>query len=81
MWLNDISTAANNAILKNTAQNIKCSFGCVARSAVLLQLNVANIFLFNFCEQKFVQHGLITIAIDRRFFENLFMVILFLLLS
>ena len=26
--------------------------------------NVANILIFNFCEQKFVQHGSITIAID-----------------
>ena len=40
------------------------SFGCVARSAVLLKTNVANILLFNFCEQKFVQHCLITIAVD-----------------
>ena len=32
-------------------------------SAVLLKPNVANILLFNFCEQKFVQHGPITIAI------------------
>ena len=40
------------------------NFGCVARSAVLLKLNVANILLFSFCEQKFVQHGPITIAID-----------------
>ena len=46
------------------AQNIECSFGCVARSAVLLKPNVANILLFNFCEQNFVQHGPITIAID-----------------
>ena len=49
---------------KNRAQNIECSFGCGALSAVLLKLNVANIFLFNFCEQKFVQHGLVTIAIN-----------------
>ena len=34
------------------------------RKAVLLKLNVANILLFNFCEQIFVQHGPITIAID-----------------
>ena len=34
------------------------------RSAVLLKLNVANILLFNFCEQKFIQHNLIAIAID-----------------
>ena len=30
---------------------------------VLLKPNVANILLFNFCAQKFVQHGSITIAI------------------
>ena len=49
---------------KNRAQIIECSFGCVARSVVLLKLNVANILLFNFWEQKFVQYGPITIAID-----------------
>ena len=64
-WRNDISSAADgNAIFKSRAQNIECSFGCVARSAVLLKPNVANILLFNFCESKFIQHGLITIAID-----------------
>ena len=41
-----------------------CNFGCVARSVDLLKSNVANILLFNFCEQKFFQHGPITIAID-----------------
>ena len=54
---NDISSAAGNAISKNRAQNIECCFGCVTRSAVLLKPNVANILLFNFCEQKFIQHG------------------------
>ena len=54
-WINDISSAADNAIFKNRAQNIEYSFGCVARSAVLLKPNVANILLFNFCEKKFVQ--------------------------
>ena len=39
-------------------------FDCVARSAVLMKPNVADILLFNFCVQKFVQHGPITIAID-----------------
>ena len=34
------------------------------RSVILSKPNVAYIFLFNFCEQKFVQHGPITIAID-----------------
>ena len=60
-WPNDISSAADNAIFKNKAQNIE---GWVARRAVLFKPNVANILLFNFCEQKFVQHGPITIAID-----------------
>ena len=59
-----ISSASNNAIFINRAQNIECSFGYMARSAVLLKPNVANILVFNFCEQKFVQHGPITIAID-----------------
>ena len=40
---------ADNTMIKNRTQNIVCSFGCVARSTVLL---------------KFVQHGPITIAID-----------------
>ena len=56
-WPNDISYAVDNAIFKNRAQKIECSFGCVARSAVLLKPHVANILLFNFCEHKFVQHG------------------------
>ena len=42
----------------------ECSIGYVARRAVLLKPNVANIILFNFCKQKFIQHGPITIAID-----------------
>ena len=64
-WPNDISSAADNTIFKNRAQNIECRFRCVERSAVLLKPNVAtNILLFNFCEQKFVQHVPIRIAID-----------------
>ena len=63
-WPKDISFAAENAIFKNTLQNIECSFGCVARSDVLLKPNVANILLFNCCGQQFVQHGLLTIAIE-----------------
>ena len=61
----DISSTADNAIFKNRPQNIECSFGCVACRAVLLKSNVDNILFFNFCAQKFVQHGPITIAIDR----------------
>ena len=52
-WPNDISSVADNVIFKNRTQNI----GCVARNAV------ANILLFNFCEQKLAQHSPITIAI------------------
>ena len=36
----------------------------MALSAVLLKPNVANILLFYFCEQKFVQHASIMIAIE-----------------
>ena len=44
---------------------ILCSLGCVARSAVMLLPNFVYILLlFKFCEQKFVQHGPITITID-----------------
>ena len=49
-------------MFKNRAQNIECSCGVL--SAVLLKQNVANIFIFNFCEQKFFLHGPITIAMD-----------------
>ena len=56
---NDLSSAVNNTILKNRAQNIECSFGYAARSPVLLKPNVANILLFNFCLK---QHGPIAIA-------------------
>ena len=62
-WPNDFISAAENAIFKNRAQHIECSFGYVGRSAVLLKPNVVNIILFNFCEQKFVQLGPKTIAI------------------
>ena len=41
----------------------KChNFDCC--SVVLLKSNVANIILFNFCEQKLVQHGPITIVCE-----------------
>ena len=50
--------------LKTGHKTSSVVLGCVARSAVLLKPNVANILLFNFCEQKFVHHGPITIAID-----------------
>ena len=62
-WLN-WPWAANNAIFKNRAQKIECSFGCVARSAVLLKPNVPNILFLYFVNKKFVQYGPITITID-----------------
>ena len=63
-WPNDISSAADNVSFKNRVQNIECTFGCVALSAGLLKLNVANILLFNFCKQKFVQYIPLTITVD-----------------
>ena len=63
-WPNNISSAVDNAIFKNRAQNNDCNFGCAARSAIPLKPNVGYILLFNFYEQQFVQHGPITIAID-----------------
>ena len=59
-WPNNSSSAADNVIFRNGAQNIECSFGCMVRCAVLLKSNVANILLFSFCERKFFQHGPIT---------------------
>ena len=49
-WPNNISSAADKAIFKNRAQNIECSYGCVARSAVLLKPNAVKCLLFNFCD-------------------------------
>ena len=63
-WSNDISYATDNAFFKNRPQNIEYSFGCVGCSAVPLKPNVANILLFNFSEQKLIQHGRIMIALD-----------------
>ena len=44
-WPSNISSATYNAIFRNRAENIECSFGCVASTAVLLKPNVANILL------------------------------------
>ena len=62
--VSNCSSEADNTIFKNMAQNIEYCYGCVARSAVLMKPNVANIPLFNFCKQKFLENGPITIAID-----------------
>ena len=56
---NGISSAADNAIFKNRAQNIECSSSWVARIAIQLKPNVANILIFAFCEQK--QRSLLTV--------------------
>ena len=37
---------------------------CVIFRWIIQCLTISNILFFNFCEQKFVQHGPITIAID-----------------
>ena len=42
-WRNDISSAADNDVFENRAQNIERSFFCVARSVVLLKPNIVNI--------------------------------------
>ena len=59
-WPNDVSSATDNAIFKNRAQIIECSFGCMARSSVLLKSNIANILLF-----KFVEHGSLLILEEK----------------
>src|ERR1044071_5460354 len=63
---NDIRISTDNAIFEDSAQKIDCNVGCVALSAVLLKPNVANILLFNFREQKVVQHGAIALTIDSK---------------
>ena len=65
-WPNDSSS--HNVIFKYKAQNIErssvCRRGLCGTYRRPIKTNVANILLLNFCEQKFVQHTLITIAID-----------------
>ena len=53
IWPNDFNPTADNAIFKNTPQNIQYICGFTTRSAVLLKANFANILPFNFCKQKF----------------------------
>ena len=59
-------TSALRLIMRSSKTRLKTSSvaSAVWHLANLLQPDVANILLFNFCEQKFVQHGAITIAID-----------------
>ena len=55
--------AALRLIMQSSKAGRKISRVASAVSAVS-KPSVANILLFNFCEQKFVQRGPITIAID-----------------
>ena len=43
---------------------IDCYVGCVENGPVLLEPNVVHVIIFNFWEQKFVEHGTVTLAID-----------------
>ena len=61
----DIRISADYSIFKNGAQKISCYVGCVASGPVLLKPNVVHVILFNFWKQKLVDHGTVTLAIDR----------------
>ena len=61
----DIRISAHYSIFENGAQKIDCYVGCVASCPILLKPNVVHIILFNFREQKFVEHDTVTLAIDR----------------
>ena len=61
----DIRISADHSIFENGTQKIDCYVGCVASGPVLLKPNVVHVTLFNFWIQKFVEHGTVTLAIDR----------------
>ena len=61
----DIRISADYSIFENGAQKIDCYVGCVASGPVLLKSNVVHVILFNFWKRKFVEHGTVTLAIDR----------------
>ena len=52
-------------VFENGAQKMDCYVGCVASGPVLLKPNVVHVILINFWKRKFVEHGTITLAIDR----------------
>ena len=60
----DIRISADNSMFENGAQKIDCYFGCVASGPVLLKPNVVHVVLFNFWKRKFIEHGMVTLAID-----------------
>ena len=61
----DIRISADYSIFENGVQKIDCYVGCVASGDVLLKPNVVHVILLNFWKQKFVEHGTVTLAIDR----------------
>ena len=64
-WSIDIRISADYSIFENGAQKIDCYVGCETSGPVLLKPNVVHVILFNFWKQKFVEHGTVTLAIDR----------------
>ena len=61
----DIRIPADYSIFENGAQKIDCYVGHLSSGPVLLKPNVVHVILFNFWKQKFVEHGTVTLAIDR----------------
>ena len=61
----DIRDSAGYSIFENGAKQIDCYVGFLASGHVLLKSNVVHVILFNFWKHKFVEHGTVTLAIDR----------------
>ena len=61
----DIRISTDYSIFENSAQKFNCYVSCVASVPGLLEPNVVYVILFNFSKQNFVEHGTITLAIDR----------------
>ena len=61
----NIRISTDYSIFEKGAQKIDCYVGYVASGPVVLKQNVVHVILFNFWKQKFVEHGTVTLAIDR----------------
>ena len=61
----DIRIAADYSIFESGAQKIDCYVGCAASGPSLLEPNVVHVILFNFWKPILVEHGTVTLAIDR----------------
>ena len=61
----DIGISADYSIFENGVRKIDCYVGCVASGPVLLKLNVFHVILLHFWKKKFIEHGTVTLAIDR----------------